>query len=323
MPTTERPLDVLVVDDEEAAGRAICAAVHALGHTCRFVSSGADALDRHGVKRADVIISDWRMPEMDGMELCRRVRALDGGTYTYLLFTSAAANKRDFVEAVRAGADDCLAKPIDIDDLEARLIAAARVVGAYRALAERNVGLRRDSQASFRAARVDPLTGVANRLRLDEDLATLQAQVSRYGRRLSIAMCDLDAFKRYNDHYGHLAGDQALRSVAQAIRGTVRRADDVYRYGGEEFLVILPEQSPDDAAAAMTRVREAVERLAITHAPAAARSVLTISIGLAQVSHDGERSVENAVARADRALYRAKAAGANTVVAAVDDNEAA
>ncbi|HEY8090758.1 MAG TPA: GTP cyclohydrolase IIa [Polyangiaceae bacterium] len=315
---TARTLDVLIVDDEEGSRTALCAAVSALGHRCRLASSGSEALRLHEGQRADVIVSDWRMAGMDGMELCRRVRALDGQTYTYLLFTSGAATKRDFVDAVRAGADDCLLKPIDIDDLEARLIAAGRVVSAYRALAERNVGLRHDSLVNFRSARIDPLTGIANRLRLEEDLEALQAQVSRYGRRVTIAMCDLDEFKRYNDHHGHLAGDEALRRIAHAIRKSLRRADQVYRYGGEEFLAVLPEQAPGDAAGAMNRVREAVERLGIEHAPDAKHAVVTVSVGLATVSGNGDRSLRGAIARADRGLYRAKASGGNLVAAESD-----
>jgi diguanylate cyclase (GGDEF)-like protein len=317
-----RPLDVLVVDDEDGARTALCAATRALGHRCRLASSGLEALRLHEDQRADVIVSDWRMVGMDGMELCRRVRALDVGTYTYLLFTSGHASKRDFVEAVRAGADDCLPKPIDIDDLEARLIAAARVVTAYRTLAERNIDLRNDSRALFRAARVDPLTGIANRLRLEEDLEALQAHVSRYGQRVSVAMCDIDAFKRYNDHYGHLAGDEALRRIAHAMRKSLRRADHVYRYGGEEFLVVLPEQTPDDAAAAMNRVRSAVEGLGIVHAPGAMHPVVTVSIGLAPIEREGSRSVQAAITGADRALYRAKAAGGNHLAIALEERGA-
>ncbi len=313
-PSPARPLDVLVVDDDPPAREALATAIESFGHRCRLAADGIEALAMHRARPADVIVSDWRMPGMDGMDLCRRVRALDGGTYTYLLFTSARASKRDFVDAVRAGADDCLWKPIDIDELEARLIAARRVVTAYRSLAERNVDLRRDSQTFFLEARVDSLTGVANRLRLEEDIEALQAQVTRYKRRVSVAMCDLDRFKRYNDHYGHLAGDEVLRRVAEAIRANVRRADQVYRYGGEEFLVVLPEQAPGEAAAAMDRVRMAIERLRIAHSPDAGQSVLTISVGLAPIASQGASSVRDAIARADRALYRAKAEGRNLLV---------
>jgi diguanylate cyclase (GGDEF)-like protein len=307
------PLEVIVVDDDPASRDALCAGVVSLGHRCRSVASGTEALAAHAERRADVIVSDWAMPGMDGMELCRRVRALHACNYTYLLFTSGHAGKRDFVDAVRAGADDYLSKPIDLDDLEARLIAAGRVVSAYRQLAQRNVALRHDSQAFFRAARVDPLTQVSNRLRLEEDLAALQAQVSRYGSRVIVAMCDLDGFKRYNDRYGHLAGDEALRRIANCIRSSLRRADHVYRYGGEEFLVVLHEQTSSDAEAAMERVRAAVEGLAIRHAPDAPHANLTVSVGLAPIDPAGDRGVHDAVARADAALYVAKAAGGNAV----------
>jgi diguanylate cyclase (GGDEF)-like protein len=306
-------LHVLVVDDDDGIRAAVCAAVKSLGHRCRAAANGDQALALHRERRADVIVSDWNMPGMDGMELCRRVRTLDHGTYTYLLFTSGHASKRDFVRAVRAGADDCLPKPIDIDDLEARLIAARRVVRAYRTLARRNAGLRHDSRALFRAARVDPLTGVNNRRRLDEDLEALQAQVSRYHRGVSVAMCDLDAFKRYNDCFGHPAGDGALRLIARAIRKGVRRADHVYRYGGEEFLVVLPEQSPQDAAVAMDRVRAAIEGLGLVHAPGAKHPVMTVSIGVAHLAPEGSRTIEDAVAGADHALFQAKADGGNKV----------
>jgi diguanylate cyclase (GGDEF)-like protein len=310
------PLDVLVVDDDGPSREALCTAIVSLGHRCRTAASGADALVAHAHKRADVIVSDWSMPEMDGMELCRRVRALHGGNYTYLLFTSGHAAKRDFVDSVRAGADGYLPKPVDLDDLEAHLIAAARVVGAYRRLAHRNVELRHDSQAYFRAARVDPLTLIPNRLRLEEDLSALQAHVGRYGSRATVAMCDLDAFKAYNDQYGHLAGDEALRRVARAIRNSLRRADHVYRYGGEEFLVVLPEQAPAEAIPALERIRAAVEGLSIRHAPSARRPILTVSIGLAPITQKGDDSVQGAVSRADAALYRAKAAGGNAVCSA-------
>ncbi len=310
-----RALDVLIVDDDEASRVALSAAVTALGHNGYAVGSASEALRMHRLRRADVIVSDWAMPGMDGIELCRRVRALDGGTYTYVLFMSGRATKRDFVDAVRAGADDYLAKPVDLDDLEARLIAAGRVVRAYRALAERNAGLWHDSRAFYLAARVDPLTRLANRLRLEEDMALLEGSVSRYGRRVSIAMCDLDGFKRYNDHHGHLAGDEALRRTAQALESGLRSGDRVYRYGGEEFLVVLPEQGPDEAILAMNRARAAVERLELAHAPGAGHPFLTLSVGLAPVTGGTDPSVRVAVARADRALYRAKAAGGNCVAA--------
>jgi two-component system, cell cycle response regulator len=305
-PRTIPTLDVLVVDDDENARTVLRSAVQMIGHRCRVASSGDEALRMHAAKPADVVICDWRMEGMDGIELCRRIRATDASRYAYLLFVSADATKRDFVAAAVAGADECLPKWFDLDDLQMRLVAAGRIVRQYGALSENNVELRRDSQTSFRAARVDALTGVGNRLRLEEDVDALQSQVSRYGRCLSVAMCDVDAFKRYNDARGHIAGDEMLRRVAQTIRESLRRVDQVYRYGGDEFVVVLPEQLGPRAAAALDRVRSAVEH--------ATRGEITLSVGLATITLEDDSSVRCGVARADRAVYRAKMAGGNAVI---------
>jgi diguanylate cyclase (GGDEF)-like protein len=129
-------------------------------------------------------------------------------------------------------------------------------------------------------------------------------------------MCDIDGFKRYNDHYGHPGGDEALRRIARTIAGGLRRADRVYRYGGEEFLVVLEEQSTEAVRAAMDRVRASVEGLEIKHAPTAQRPFLTVSIGIASIDPTGRLSVEHAVEAADKALYRVKAQGGNGAFAA-------
>lgn len=330
-----RTLDVLVVENDEVARTLLRAAICALGHRCRLASSGRDALRLHAAQRADVIVTSWRASDMGGVEFCEKVRSLDRDTYTYLLVTSDGETKRELLAAVRAGADGYLVKPIDVDELEARLIAAGRVVATNRTLAAQNVGLRRDSQALFRSARVDALTGVANRLRLEEDLDALQAEVLRYRRPVCIAICDVDEFKRYNDHFGHVAGDDALRRIAQAITQSLRQADRVYRYGGEEFLVLLSEQTPESALAALERARRAVEALGLPQAPGATSPVVTMSVGLAAVTPDrdasargaateaslsarsvaldSDLSVRAAIVRADRALYRSKADGRNRI----------
>jgi len=322
-PASKAPLEVLVVDSDPSVRRGLRAAVTTFGHRCRVAASATEALASHRNRRADVIVTEWMPAEMDGLELCRRVRDADAGAYTIVLLTRASATRRELLQAVRAGADDLLRKPVDADELEARLIAAWRGLQSYRSIAAHNVDLRRDSQILFRTARVDPLTHVANRLRLDEDLDALQAQVSRYGRRASIAMCDLDSFKLYNDRHGHIAGDEALRRIARTIRANVRRGDHVYRYGGEEFLVVLPEQGPEEAAAAMERVRAAVQELGIAHAPGAKHSALTVSVGVASIGVQvADSSVHDAVDRADRALYRVKAAGGNGLAVEPDEAQA-
>jgi diguanylate cyclase (GGDEF)-like protein len=220
-------------------------------------------------------------------------------------------DREHFLEGMRAGADDFLKKPLDREELEVRLLSATRVIGLQRALARRNAELRRESDVSFRDARVDPLTESANRLRLREDLEALQSRVARYGYRYSAALCDVDLFKQHNDTYGHLAGDVALRRVADAVRALLRQGDTLYRYGGEEFLVILPGQELHEARAVMERVRLGVSELAIPQ-PGPGGGVLTISVGVAELRTDGE-TCDDWLARADGALYRAKSAGRNRV----------
>jgi diguanylate cyclase (GGDEF)-like protein len=304
-------LDVLVVEDEKASRDGLVEAVRAFGHTCRGACDGLEAWHMHQREPADVILSDWRMPRMDGLELCRRTRVgEDDGPYTYFIFMTAFADKDHFVQGLEAGADDYQTKPIDLDELRARLVSAARVVALYRRLAQQNASLRRDSENSFRVARLDALTCIPNRLSMDEDLKVLWSRVKRYGHRYSIAVCDVDHFKRYNDAFGHLAGDDVLRRVAQTIRDELREGDGLYRYGGEEFVIVLPEQALAEALGAMDRVRAAVERLAIT---ATESRVVTISAGVAELDGSVDTTPEEWLRRADAALYRAKSKGRNRV----------
>jgi diguanylate cyclase (GGDEF)-like protein len=178
--------------------------------------------------------------------------------------------------------------------------------------------LRREGQTSYHAARIDPLTEIPNRLRLREDLEAVHSNAKRYGLRYCAALCDVDDFKRYNDRYGHPAGDHALRTIASTLRKHLRPGDTVYRYGGEEFLIILPEQSLNEAVGALDRVRAEVERLGIptfdepTGGGAPAPRLLTISIGVAEL--EDAAHVDDWIQRADAALYRAKARGKNCVV---------
>jgi two-component system chemotaxis response regulator CheY len=307
-----RPLKVLLAEDDDVARRVLAGAVCSLGYECREARDGLEAWEMHCREPADVIISDWQMPHMDGLELCRRTRvSREEGTYTYFILMTAFDDMEHFARGMEVGADDYHPKPVDLDELRARLASASRVLGAYRELAEKNAILRRDSQASFRFARIDSLTQVANRFSMDEDLKTLWSRAKRYGHGYSVAICDVDRFKAFNDHLGHVAGDEALRRVAQAIRSELREGDGLYRYGGEEFLVLLPEQPLAEATSAMNRVRGAVEGLAIP-APGG-RGVLTISVGVADLDSSRDPTLEDWLRRADAALYRAKSSGRNRV----------
>lgn len=304
-------LNVLVVDDDPTSREVVRKAVVSFGHDCRAAADGLEAWRIHQAAPADIIVSDWNMPKMDGLELCKRTRgAQPEAAYTYFIFMSVFGDKTHFIRGMEAGADDYQTKPIDLDELQARLVSAERVVSLYRRLEEKNTVLRRDSQTSFRLARMDALTGVANRLRMNEDLGVLWAQASRYGYRYSAAICDIDWFKVYNDRFGHLAGDAILQKVAAALRNDLRLGDSLYRYGGEEFLVVFPEQSVVEAARAANRMRNTIEALGIT--TPAGSGVVTISIGAAELRPE-DANVGVWLGRADAALYRAKDKGRNRV----------
>jgi two-component system chemotaxis response regulator CheY len=307
------PLDVLVADDDPVALAAIASAVRGLGHRCREAADGNAAWSMLEERRADVVISDWQMPAMSGPALCRRTRvATEEAPYTYFILVTGFHDREHLLEGMAAGADDFQKKPVDLDELEARLISAGRVVALHRRLAQRTKDLRHDSQTFFAVSRTDPLTGIGNRLRMDEELAAAHSRALRYGHAYSAAICDVDRFKDFNDALGHLAGDEALRRVADAIRAGLRLGDGLYRYGGEEFVVLLPEQSLSEAALVMDRIRASIERLAIL----APLGTLTISGGVAELNCGADLTVDDWLVRADAALYGAKEHGRNRVEAA-------
>ncbi len=302
-------LEVIVADDDASTRTAVARAVRSLGHSCREAVDGDEALEMLGERHADVLIADWDMPRMDGIELCGRTRRVaDEAPYTYFILMTGFDDREHLIRGMEAGADDYQRKPINLDELEARLVSAARVVTLHDRLADKTAELRRDSRRFYLASRTDGLTLVGNRLAFDEELDRLLARAARYRQTLSLAMCDVDEFKRFNDTFGHLAGDEALVRVADAIKSALRAADSVYRYGGEELAVLLPAQRLDEAACAMERVRAEIEAMAI---PAPNGGVLTISIGVAELDPNDHAS--SLLARADAALYAAKGSGRNRV----------
>lgn len=308
-------LDILVVDDERSSREGLALGIRSFGHRCRTAVDGEDALRAVAERRPDVVISDWEMPRMNGAELCRRTRkGGDETPYTYFIILTAYGDREHLLAGMAAGADDFQRKPVDLDELEARLLSASRVVELHRRLASRAAELQTDSTRFYAASRTDALTGTGNRLRLDEEASALLARAARYGHRCSLAICDLDFFKAFNDKFGHVAGDDALRRVAAGMRANLRSADTLFRYGGEEFVVLLVEQSLADATFVMDRMRRAIEGLAIS-SPATGAS-LTLSVGVAEVdtAHDGTPA--DWIARADAALYTAKQGGRNRVVSA-------
>lgn len=306
-------VNVVVADDDPVVRLLLRRAVEALGHGCTAVECGADALDLIAHHDVDVVVSDWRMPGIDGLQLCRLVRQRRHVEYVYFIIVTAEDDRHLAVAAIESGADDYLTKPVNLFDLRLRLLVGERVTALHRRLAGRQRDLERANAEVARMAREDPLTGMGNRLKLSEDLELLEARMDRYGQEFSLAMFDLDHFKTLNDAAGHLAGDHALQTVGRVIARQLRAGDLAYRYGGEEFLVVFCGLDAAGAAAAADRIRIAVEGTAIAHpGRPGPEAVITVSAGVA----GGGRSPHAGVVAADSALYRAKARGRNRVAVA-------
>jgi len=306
---------VLIADDDLATRLILEGAVEDFGHHPRAVRDGEEALRVLQSEPVDVVISDWAMPGINGVELCRRIRAdmRSETDYIYFIMVTGRTDRDDFLTAMKAQADDYLTKPISHTDLHVRLQVAERFNSLLAQLKAEKLEVDRLNRELYLQARSDPLTGLHNRLQLTDDLEDICGRVLRYRDAYAIALFDVDHFKLYNDQYGHLAGDEVLRRVAHALRTNERQGDKAYRYGGEEFLVLLAGQGPEGAAAAGERLRGVVEELHIPHECASSSAFVTISVGVVHVGEEYANPRE-LIQRADEALYRAKEMGRNRVV---------
>jgi two-component system, cell cycle response regulator len=303
---------ILIAEDDDTSRLILEAAVTQRGHEFVSTRNGYEAWQAFQDAKIDVVISDRSMPQMDGIELCKRIRSTPDAGYAYFIFLTSFSDKRFTADGMDAGADDYLSKPLHPEELAVRLNVAARITDLYRQLAAQKAELQELNRKLFAQARIDPLTQIGSRRKLTEDLELLSARVERYGERYCAVMCDVDYFKLFNDTYGHLAGDSVLQSIARALANGVRGGDQVYRYGGEEFLLILPAQSLDGGQISAERLRSAVEALDIPHAASPAKKV-TVSMGVATFSSDQGKTAAEWLEQADAALYRAKRLGRNKV----------
>jgi diguanylate cyclase (GGDEF)-like protein len=305
-------VNVVVVDDDPLVRLVLAKAVGSTGHVALPTDSGEGALELVETGSVDVVVSDWMMPGMTGLELCRLIRARDAIEYVYFMLVTALDDSEHAVAGIAAGVDDCLVKPVRPFDLKLRLMVAERVTDLHRRLAERQRGLERSNVEMAATARQDPLTGLGNRLKMAEDLEIFRSRRDRYHEPFGVALFDIDHFKSLNDAAGHLAGDKALRQVASIIRRELREADMAYRYGGEELLVVLPAGVRRVAAAA-ERIRKAIEHAAIPHpGRPGPETVVTLSVGVA----DADGDAESYLLAADAALYKAKSEGRNRMAVA-------
>ncbi len=304
---------ILIAEDDTASRMIVEAMLEQLGYEFISTRNGQEAWEVFQKGDVDVVISDCSMPVMNGIELCRlvRARAIEDGKYIYFIFVTSFGDKALILGAHEAGSDDYLIKPVDTDQLAARLVVAGRISRLHERLAAQRAQLELLNLKLFDQARTDPLTRLHNRLKLREDLDELSARAAgRFGPYCAL-MFDVDYFKTYNDNYGHFAGDKVLTSVALTLSENCRQADHAYRFGGEEFLLILEGVPFHEGCLVAETCRRAVEALRIPHEAGAAKRV-TISAGVAQWQQ-GQESVNAWLKAADRALYHGKSLGRNRV----------
>ena len=259
-------------------------------------------------------ILDWMMPGMDGVEVCRRIREANQERYIYVILLTAKTEQKDLVVGMDAGADDYLTKPFNTHELRVRLRAGRRILDLQEQLLQAQEALR--EQATH-----DGLTGLWNRTSILEILQKEAARAAREETPLAVLMADLDFFKKINDTYGHLAGDSVLRESARRMRGIVRAYDAIGRYGGEEFLVVLPGCDESGGLAQAERLRESIAGQPI---PTSVGDVaVTCSLGLSWTREPEPSATKELLSLADSALYAAKRSGRNRVAIQVAETNAA
>jgi two-component system cell cycle response regulator len=309
---------VLIAEDDLMSRLVLEAAVSEHGHELLVAENGAQAWDLFAhTPDVDVVITDRVMPGLDGLELCRLIRRWeeDRDGYTYLILLSVLQARSDLLTGIEAGADDYLTKPLDRHELQLRLLSARRVTALHQRLAEQTRQTEALNDELHGLARRDALTGLGNRLLLQEDLDVLAGRAARHGHGFCLVLCDADDFKVYNDRFGHQRGDELLRHIGATISSHCRAGDAAYRYGGEEFLVVLPEQTVETGMAFAERLRRALADSPPPRHGAEPIPPVSLSIGVAASSAaDGRKDVDHVLREADRALYDAKRRGKNCVV---------
>lgn len=313
----EGGMRVLVVDDEASVRKLMCAVLADAGHTVFEAENGRVGLERALDIQPHMMVLDWVMPEMDGLDLVRALRATKIGRGVYILLLTHVEDDERLIEAFEAGADDFVTKPVKPRVLSARMRAGQRVVRLQQELERDREEIRHfaaelaiTNRRLQEAALTDALTGFPNRRYAIDRIQQEWTAAQRNGRPLSCMIIDLDGFKQINDSYGHDVGDMVLRQSADALRLALRGQDVICRTGGDEFLVICPDTDLGQAMVCGERLRAAVDQLAIETGGEALR--LTISIGVA-VRDDTMADLDALMKRADQGAYLAKQRGRNRV----------
>ena len=314
----EAPPAILLAEDDPVTRMLLTRFLKKAGYEVDAVADGMAAFERMIQRYYPILITDWEMPGMDGVELCRTLRNLQLDGYVYVLLLTGRDAKEHMVAGLEAGADDYLIKPIYEPEMLARLNTGRRILKL-----EHN--LRTVNQKNRLLSITDALTGAYNRRQLMEQLPRELERCRRYAYPLSLVMCDIDHFKLVNDRHGHAAGDEVLQQFAERVQKSIRSSSDwIARYGGEEFMIVLPETANEGATFVADKIREVTA--ATPFMTSAGPISLTASFGVASTAASGPvlgLRAEAMIAAADSCLYRSKQAGRNlatsTEFAAVAD----
>jgi len=304
-------MHVLIADDDLVAGNLLKRTLERWEYEVQWVRDGDAAWEV--MQRPDaprLAILDWMMPGLEGPEICRRVRERSCEEYIYIILLTSMGAKDQLVEGIESGADDYIIKPFNPHELQVRLRGGRRIVDLQTQLIAAREEMRQQAPH-------DMLTGVWNRAAIFDILSRAANRVYREQGALSVVMADLDHFKQVNDTYGHQAGDVVLREAVNRVAGVLRPYDSLGRYGGEEFMAVLPGCQGDEARMVAERVREAIAAHPIVAGDE--RLAVTVSLGLSCCAAPAEPvDIDALVKDADEALYAAKGAGRNRVVMAGD-----
>ena len=303
---------ILVVDDHDDNIELLRARLEAWGYQVDAASDGAEALRSVESSPPDLILLDVMMPSVDGNEVARRVKQNPALPFIPIIMQTALDSTESKVEGLEAGADDYITKPIEFAELKARVRSMLRIKRLQEELEERERQLLEANERLRHMSRTDGLTGLDNRRYIEQQLDMMFAHSERLGEPLACVMCDLDRFKSVNDEHGHHAGDAVLKQFAAILKGEAREIDRVGRYGGEEFVLLLPGTVLDAAVTFAERVRKQVEGHTFVFDGGTVQR--TASFGVAGWPHPRISNCDRVVRAADDALYVAKETGRNRVV---------
>lgn len=303
-------IKILLVEDDRLQAETAKEYLEKAGYEIVWVENGTSAIKSAKTGSFDLIVLDLVLPDIDGNQLCRWLKSTKDTQDIPIIILSAKGSTKEKVFGLEeAGADDYLPKPYDASELKARIYACLRTKVLQDELRKKNRQLEEVLAKMETLAMTDQLTGLFNRRHFESTIVKEFSRALRYGHPMSSLMVDIDHFKSINDEYGHHAGDEALREISQLMLTCVRQADTVARWGGEEFIILFPETTKENALQIASRLLTSVS----THKFSLLSKQVTVSIGLVSIPEPTIDSSEKFIAASDRALYKAKANGRNRV----------